>query len=77
MQPLIDPYGLFLNILAVQEDRMQTVASLVSRVQDLMDQLKISVATDLDKRIQGSLAIPSSSGAPALQTTEVRKWRII
>lgn len=54
-----------------QEDRMQTVATLVSTVQELMDELKISPTTALDNRILGSLAIPSSSGAPVLQTTEV------
>eukprot|EP00752_Nemacystus_decipiens_P008014 g7161.t1 len=52
------------------EDRMQTVASLVSTVQDLMEELKISAMTPLDNRILGSLAIPSSTGAPVLQTTE-------
>lgn len=50
---------------------MQTVASLVSTVQDLMEELKISATTPLDNRILGSLAIPSSTGAPVLQTTEV------
>ncbi|CAM9748161.1 unnamed protein product [Ectocarpus sp. 8 AP-2014] len=52
------------------EDRMQTVASLVSTVQDLMEELKIPAATALDNRILGSLAIPSSTGVPVLQTTE-------
>ncbi|CAM9223821.1 unnamed protein product, partial [Hapterophycus canaliculatus] len=52
------------------EDRMQTVASLVSTVQDLMEELKISATTALDNRILGSLAIPSSTGVPVLQTTE-------
>ena len=60
---------------------MQTVASLVSTVQDLMEELKISAATPLDNRILGSLAIPSSTGAPVLQTTEVMHiwhvaWRV-
>lgn len=50
---------------------MQTVASLVSTVQDLMEELKISATTALDNRILGSLAIPSSTGVPVLQTTEV------
>lgn len=50
---------------------MQTVASLVSTVQDLMEELKIPAATALDNRILGSLAIPSSTGVPVLQTTEV------
>lgn len=51
---------------------MQTVASLVSTVQDLMEELKISATTALDNRILGSLAVPSSTGVPVLQTTEVR-----
>lgn len=55
----------------VQEDRMQTVATLVSAVQDLMEELKISASTALDNRILGSLAIPSSNGTPVLQSTEV------
>lgn len=50
---------------------MQTVASLVSTVQDLMEELKIPAGTALDNRILGSLAIPSSTGVPVLQTTEV------
>ncbi len=50
---------------------MQTVASLVSTVQDLMEELKIPATTPLDNRILGSLAVPSSTGAPVLQTTEV------
>lgn len=59
-----------------QEDRMQTVASLVSTVQGLMEELKISATTALDNRILGSLAIPSSTGAPVLQTTEVPYVRV-
>lgn len=55
----------------VQEYRMQTVATLVSAVQDLMEELKISASTALDNRILGSLAIPSSNGTPVLQSTEV------
>lgn len=54
-----------------QEDRMHTVASLVSTIQELMDELKISAATPLDNRILGSLAIPSSNGVPVLQNAEV------
>ena len=50
---------------------MQTVASLVSTVQDLMEELKIPATSPLDNRILGSLAVPSSTGAPVLQTTEV------
>lgn len=50
---------------------MQTVATLVSSVQDLMEELKISASTALDNRILGSLAIPSSNGTPVLQSTEV------
>lgn len=55
---------------------MQTVASLVSTVQSLMEELKISATTALDNRILGSLAIPSSTGAPVLQTTEVPYVRV-
>lgn len=55
---------------------MQTVASLVSTVQGLMEELKISATTALDNRILGSLAIPSSTGAPVLQTTEVPYVRV-
>lgn len=51
---------------------MQTVATLVSAVQDLMEELKISPSSALDNRILGSLAIPSSNGTPVLQSTEVR-----
>lgn len=50
---------------------MQTVATLVSAVQDLMEELKISPSNALDNRILGSLAIPSSNGTPVLQSTEV------
>lgn len=60
----------------VQEYRMQTVATLVSAVQDLMEELKISASTALDNRILGSLAIPSSNGTPVLQSTEVHSSRI-
>ncbi|CAM9095244.1 unnamed protein product, partial [Laminaria digitata] len=52
------------------EYRMQTVATLVSAVQDLMEELKISPSNALDNRILGSLAIPSSNGTPVLQSTE-------
>lgn len=50
---------------------MQTVVSLVSLIQELMQELKISATTALDNRVLGSLAIPSSTGAPVLQSTEV------
>lgn len=50
---------------------MQTVASLVREIQELMEDLKISPTTTLDNRILGSLAIPSAEGTPVLQTTEV------
>lgn len=51
---------------------MQTVASLVRSIQELMDELQIPPSTPLDNRVLGSLAIPSAEGIPILQTTEVR-----
>lgn len=50
---------------------MQTVAAAVRSVQELMEELKILPTTPLDNRILGSLAVPSPSGVPILQTTEV------
>lgn len=60
----------------VQEGRMQAVAMLVSAVQDLMDELKISPTTALDNRILGSVPISSPSGHLVLQTPEVRSVRL-
>lgn len=57
--------------LCLQEDRMQTVASIVRSIQELMEELQISPTTPLDNRVLGSLAIPSAEGIPILQTTEV------
>lgn len=50
---------------------MQTVANVVHSIQALMEELKIPSTTPLDNRIFGSLAMPSSTGLPVLQTTEV------
>ena len=55
----------------LQEDRMTTIISLVTSIQELMEELKITASTPLDNRILGSLAIPSASGVPVLQTAEV------
>ncbi|CAM9431919.1 unnamed protein product [Ascophyllum nodosum] len=52
------------------EDRMTTIISLVTSIQELMEELKITASTPLDNRILGSLAIPSASGVPVLQTAE-------
>ncbi|CAM9344068.1 unnamed protein product [Sphacelaria rigidula] len=52
------------------EDRMQTVASIVRSIQELMEELQIPPSTPLDNRVLGSLAIPSAEGIPILQTTE-------
>lgn len=51
---------------------MQNIAGLVSTVQELMEELKISATTALDNRILGSVPTPSPSGHLVLQTPEVR-----
>lgn len=51
---------------------MQTVASIVRSIQELMEELQIPPSTPLDNRVLGSLAIPSAEGIPILQTTEVK-----
>lgn len=61
------------NVLfVVQEDRMNTIISLVSSIQNLMEELDLPPSTPLDNRVFGSLAIPSAGGVPVLQTPEVR-----
>ncbi|CAM9160246.1 unnamed protein product [Discosporangium mesarthrocarpum] len=52
------------------EDRMRTIAELVHGIQILMSELKMTVSTELDNRVMGSLGHPSPSGAPTLQSTE-------
>lgn len=59
-------------LFVVQEDRMNTIISLVSSIQNLMEELDLPPSTPLDNRIFGSLAIPSAGGVPVLQTPEVR-----